>query len=409
MIANPSYQHTLPNGFTLLAEQLDHVRSATAYFLIRGGFVFDPTGSEGTATLLAEMLFRGAGERNSIELANELDNLGTDRTESPGAFNLVLSVGTLARSLTDVLGYYADVIRRPHLPPDQLASSRDLLMLDLMGLEDSPQEKVILELKKRFYPAPFNRSRYGTESGLANVTAESLRSHYANHFQPDGVILSVAGKFDWPELVARVEELFGDWAGSAPPLPTPAPHTPQSEHILKETQQTQIALAYPSVQLSDPQYYAARGAVSVLSGGMSSRLFTEVREKRGLCYSVYATHDALKQAGAVICYAGTRAEKAAETLAVLKQELRQLRHGITSEELDRVKVGLKSALIMQQESTGARAGSQAVDWFQLGRIRTLEEIRDAVESLNEKAILDYLEQYPLENPTVVTMGPAPLE
>lgn len=402
------FSHTFPNGLTLLAERMDHVRSATMYFLIPAGFTHDPAGQEGLGTIMCEMLVRGAGDRDSKQLSLDLDNLGADRGESVGPFNLVLSAGTLARNLPAVLDIYADVIQKPHLPADELDAAQELALQDIQGLEDSPQEKVILELKSRYYPPPLNRNRYGTAAGVKAVTAATLTAHHAARFRANGAILSVAGNIDWPTLKDQVGRLFGDWPGGATEPPVPGVHTPKSEHITKDTQQTQIAIAFPSAPFADPDFYAARGAVGVLSGGMSARLFTEVREKRGLCYSVYATHDTVRDRGTIIAYAGTRNEKAQQTLDVTVGELRRLKDGIADEELDRVKAGLKTSLVMQQESTGARASSMASDWFYLKRVRTVEEVQAAVDGLTVGHVLAYLERYPVKDLTVVTLGPEAL-
>jgi predicted Zn-dependent peptidase len=354
------------------------------------------------------MLTRGAGERDSMQLSLALDNLGADRSESIGPFNVVLSAGTLARNLPAVLDLYADIARRPHLPDDDLEAAQDLALQDLLGLEDSPQEQVILELKARYYPPPLNRNRYGTADGVKAVTPALLRDYYTKRFQANGAILSVAGAIDWPALKDQVERLFGDWPGSAAPEPAPKPHTPRSDHLPKDTQQTQIALAFPSAPFADPDYYAARGAVGVLSGGMSARLFTEVREKRGLCYSVYATHDTVKDRAAIIGYAGTRADRAQETLDVMLAEFRRLRDGVSADEVDRVKASLKTSLVMQQESTAARASSMASDWFYLRRVRTVEDVQAAIDGLTPASILEYLERYPVRDVSIVTLGPEPL-
>ncbi len=402
------FQHTFPNGLTLLAERMDHVRSATMYMIVPGGYTYDPLDRLGTATVLAEMLPRGAGNRDSKTLSLDLDNLGADRGESVGPFNIVLSAGTLARNLPAVLDIYADIVRRPHLPDDELESAQELALQDILGLEDSPQEKVILELKSRYFPPPLNQSRYGTEDGVQAVTPKFLREHYAARFRPHGAILSVAGAIDWPALRDRVEKLFGDWSGVATPSPEPGAHTPKSAHVQKDTQQTQIALAFNGAAFADPDYYAARGAVGVLSGGMSARLFTEVREKRGLCYSVYATHDTVKDRGAVVGYAGTGADRAQQTLDVMLGEFRRLKDGIADDEVDRVRAALKTSLVMQQESTSSRASSMASDWFYLKRVRTVEEIGAAIDGLTAAKILGYLDRFPFRDVTVVTLGSAPL-
>jgi predicted Zn-dependent peptidase len=141
---------------------------------------------------------------------------------------------------------------------------------------------------------------------------------------------------------------------------------------------------------------------------MGARLFTEVREKRGLCYSVYASHDTVKDRGAVLGYAGTRADRAQQTLDVMVAEFRRLRDGVTQDEVDRVKAALKTSLVMQQESTPARASTMASDWFYLGRVRTVEEVQGAIDGLTPAAITGYLDRYPVKDLTVVTLGPEPL-
>jgi predicted Zn-dependent peptidase len=162
------------------------------------------------------------------------------------------------------------------------------------------------------------------------------------------------------------------------------------------------------VPVTDPDYYNARAAAAVLSGGMSSRLFTEVREKRGLCYSVYAFHETFKTQGSMLAYAGTRAERAQETLDVTLAELTRLKDGIEDDEIDRVKAGLKSSLILQEESTGARAGAIATDWYYLSRVRSFDEIQAVIDGLTPAKILAYLERCPVRDVTLVTLGPSPL-
>ena len=159
----------------------------------------------------------------------------------------------------------------------------------------------------------------------------------------------------------------------------------------------------------DPNYYASWAAVGVLSGGMSSRLFTEVRERRGLCYSVYATLSSLRDEARVLCYAGTTAERAQETLDVTLRELVRLEEGIETEELDRCKARAKSSLIMQQESTSSRSSSVARDWYHLGRVMTLDEIRSKIDALSVETVLRYVREHPARDVTVLTIGPQALE
>src|SRR5262249_38372820 len=183
---------------------------------------------------------------------------------------------------------------------------------DLQGLEDEPRQKVLLELKKRHYPEPLSYDRHGTEAGIEAVSIVDVRNQYRRRFGPRNCIMSVAGNIEWETLKDQVAKLFGDWAGGGDEDVTYGPQPPNRDHIQKDTTQTQIGIAYPSVPFGHADYYAALGAVNVLSGGMSSRLFTHVREERGLCYAVWATYQTFKDRASVLCYAGTTNERSQE-------------------------------------------------------------------------------------------------
>jgi len=402
------YQHTFPNGLTLLAERMEHVRSAALNFLVPAGCTQDPPRHLGVASVLSDLITRGAGNRDSRELSLALDSLGLDRDESVGGIHMRFWGATLARNLIPALEIYADIIRRPHLPADEVEAVRALALQDLQGLEDEPRQKVLIELRRRHYPSPLGQDRRGTKSGIASLNAEVIRAHYRRLFTPRGTIISVAGNIEWKELKQEVDRLFSDWDGPTPPPLKVGKQPAKRAHLPKETQQTQIAIAYPSVPIGHPDYYAALGAVNVLSGGMSARLFTEVREKRGLCYAVWATYTTFKDRASVLCYAGTTNERAQETLDVTLGELQRLQDGISADEVERVQAGLKSSLIMQEESTSARAGTLASDWYYLGRVRSPEEIQEAVNALTPRKITHHVRRFPPSDFTVVTLGPKAL-
>jgi predicted Zn-dependent peptidase len=398
------FQHTYSNGLVLLAEQMEHVRSAAVNILVPAGAIYDPSGREGIGTLLAELIIRGAGERNSRELALALDNLGLDRSESVGGLHMRFAGATLARNLAAVLELYSDIVLRPRLPEEELEAVQALALQDLAALEDDPRQKVLLELRKRHYPTPLSNDRRGTAEGIQAVNSRELRSHYRQRFHPNGTIISVAGAVEWEPLREQIGRLFGDWTPRGNGEPVCGPSRAVVDHVPKETTQTQIGIAYPSVPFGRPGYYAALGAVNVLSGGMSSRLFTEVREKEGLCYAVWATYQTYKDRASVFAYAGTTTARAQETLDVTLRELRRLREGIEDDEVERVRAGLKSSLIMQEESTTSRAATLASDWYYLGRVRSFDEIQAAIDSLTPKAILEHLDEYPPRDFAIVTLG-----
>jgi predicted Zn-dependent peptidase len=403
------YQYTLANGMTLLAERMEHVRSAALNFLVPAGCVFDPPKHLGIASVLADLITRGAGERDSRELSLALDNLGLDRDESVGSLHIRFWGATLARNLAAALAIYADILRRPHFPREELEPVQALALQDLQSLEDEPRQKLLIELRRRHYPPPLGQDRRGTREGVESLSLPLIKSHYRRLFRARGTILSVAGNIEWEPLRDQVEQLFGDWGAGEEPTLNLTPQPPSYEHLTKETTQTQIGIAYPTVPIGDADYYAAQGAVNVLSGGMSARLFTEVREKRGLCYAVSASYQMIKNLASIVCYAGTTNERAQETLDVTLGELHRLQEGIEAEEVERVQAGLKSALIMQEESTFARAGTLASDWYYLGRVRSFDEIQSAIDALTPEGIVEHLRRVPPKDFTIVTLGPKSLK
>jgi predicted Zn-dependent peptidase len=385
-----------------------YVRSAAVNFLVPAGCIYDPPAHPGIGSVLADLMMRGAGKRDSRELSLALDALGLDHDESVGALHTRFWASTLARNIPAALEIYADILRRPHLPRKELDPVRALALQDLQGLEDEPKQKVLVELRRRHYPPPLGQDRRGTEAGLRSLTADSLRKHYQTLFQPKGCILSIAGNVEWKRARDQVEKFFASWKPGAETQVKLGKPLPKREHLPKETEQTQIGIAFDSVPFGRPEYYTALGAVNVLSGGMSARLFTEVREKRGLCYAVWATYQTFKDRASILCYAGTTNERAQETLDVTLRELERLKDGIEPDEVARVQAGLKSSLIMQEESTSARAGTLASDWYYLGRVRTFDEIQKAIDNLTPATIIDYLQKYPPGDYTLVTLGPKAL-
>jgi predicted Zn-dependent peptidase len=385
------------------------VQSAAFSLLVPAGSNYDPPGQAGAASILSDWIMRGAGSRDSRQLTNELDNLGLQRNEGVGNSHVSFTGATLAESLPQALRIYADIVQSPHLPVDQFEAARTGVEQSLRAIEDEPRQKVIIELRRRCYESPWGIPSEGTLEGVEKLTPEVVRNHFSRCSSPRDAILGIAGKVDVRKMIGLVEDLFGGWKAKPAPEVVTGPRGPARDHIPHDSTQTQIGIAYDSVAYRDPGYYAAWAAVSVLSGGMSSRLFTEVREKRGLCYSVFAMLNSLRDQGRILCYAGTTVERAQETLDVTLAELIRLGKGIGQDELDRCKARAKSSLIMQQESSSARASSIARDWYHLGRVETLDEVREKIEALTVDALLEHLAEHPAKDFTILTLGPRPLE
>ncbi|MBV9471061.1 MAG: insulinase family protein [Abitibacteriaceae bacterium] len=401
--------HQLANGITIVAEPMPGKRAAAWAFLIPAGSATEPPGREGLTSVLEGLSYRGAGGRNSRELSDALDDLGIDRGGGSDVEYTTYGGATLGDYLADALTVYADIIRRPQLPADEWEAQRDLALQALDSLEDAPARKMFVQLRRLYFPDNYGRSPYGTREGLNALTLEDLRRDHAARFRPAGAIIALAGNLDFEAIVSHLETLFGDWQGAGPKAEQPHPvPQPVYHHIVQETAQEQIGVAYPGVPSTDPDFYNHRVATSVLSGGMGARLFTEVREKRGLVYSVSASAATLRGCGFNLAYAGTTPERSQETLDVLIGELQRIADGVTPDEVERAKIGMLSSLVMQEESSRARAGAIARDQFMLGRVRSLDEITEAINAVTPDTIAAFYAAHPPRDFTVVTLGPKEL-
>ncbi len=403
------HTHQLANGLLLAAEEMPWLESAAFALVLPAGSARDPADQLGLANLTCEMVQRGCGARGSRQFVEDLEMLGADSSAGILPSHTNFAGAMPADSLHEVLEIYADVVRRPQLPLDQLEDARQVCIQEIRAAEDDLAHTAMTELRQRHYGDPWGRLAHGTVEAVSSIQLGDVERDIAHHYRPNDTILSVAGKFDWQALKDHVESAFGDWTMAAKSTPVTAKPAGDYHHLSSDSSQTHIGVAYSIIPYSDPGYMQVRGAVGVLSDGMSSRLFTELREKRGLVYSVNASCDSLRDRGSVLCYAGTTTERAQETLDVLTAELLRLADGIEEDELDRMKARIKSSLIMQQESSTSRSRSIAFDWYHLGRIRSLDEVSGLVDGLSCQSINAYLAEHPPQDMIAVTLGEKPLE
>ncbi|HET6249817.1 MAG TPA: pitrilysin family protein [Tepidisphaeraceae bacterium] len=407
-LAERYFQHTFPNGLTLLGEQMPGMQSVAMTFLVAAGACGDPVDRSGSTTVLSDLVLRGAGARDSRALTDYLDTLGLQRSSSVGVFHTRFGAAALGPKVMEGLSAYADIVRRPQLPEAGFESGRDLALQALEGIDDDPRQKLMIKLREWHFPSPYGRNPMGTKDDLEKLTLELVKADHARRYHARDAILSLAGNIDFDEIRSAAEKLFGDWSGADSQPVEIMPPPGRFHHEDQESEQTHIGIAWPSVPETDPDYYTVRMATEVLSGGMSGRLFTEVREKRGLCYSVWAGYSGLKAQGSIFGYAGTSNERAQATLDCFVEQLHRMEEGVTKAELDRAKTGLKASTIMQGESTSARAGAIAHDFFMRGRIRTLEEIKAGIDAVTVDRVNGYLKEHPAGPFTIVTVGPKAL-
>jgi len=389
----------------VLGEPMESVESVAFGFMLPAGASLLPEGCCGAGEVISDWIFRGAGDRSSRELGDALDGLGLHRAGSVGSAHLSIGAALEASNLSEALDLYADVIVRPSLQDDQFEPARQLAIDGVHSLDDDPRHKVMVKLREQFYPHPLGRSAVGEVGELESLTAQAAGRIVKDSFRLSQTVFAVAGKYDFDSVCGQLETLFAAERSEAGGEIELGPRGVRYTHIEDDSAQVHIGLMTNAVKPTDEDYYNARVAVSVLSGGMSARLFTEVREKRGLCYAIGARYHCLKAAAGITCYAGTTPDKAQETLDVIVGEFNRLGEGISAEEIGRAKVGLKSSLILQSESSSSRAGAIGSDYYMLGRVRSLDEIKDRIEAASVDSVVGYLQNKGLDEFTVVTIGP----
>jgi len=365
---------TLPNGLRVAVEPMPSVASVAISLWIPVGDAGDPPTRLGEAAMLSEMLLRGAGGLDSRAFSDALDRLGVQRSVRNGARHMRLSATMLGDRLGEALPPLVDLVRRPRLPEESLEPVRRLCLQSLESLEDEPQRLAMIELGVRHRPPPFDRTGYGTAEGLAAIETEHLRRRWIDGAVPDGSILAVAGRVETAPLLDRLLELFADWQGRAVEAPVAGPARRGVLHLPRDTSQVHLGVALDAPPLRDPESMDWAIATRILGGGASSRLFVELRERRGLCYSVGASASLGRDRGMVTIYAGSTPDRIGDSHRLVLEGLAGMAEGIEEIEFRRVAAAFRRTLLAQSERTSSRAAQLAGDVDCLGRPRGLDEI-----------------------------------
>jgi predicted Zn-dependent peptidase len=404
------YTHVLPNGLRLVGQRMPSLASVTFGFQVPAGIRDEPEERLGLTSLLADMLFQGTETRNVRQLTEAFEALGARKGGENGMEFARYSAQIVANRFDATLDLFADIMLHSIVPDDEFQQMRAVQLQDIRRRDDEPMRRIFDLVRERFFAgSPLGRRSLGLRETVEALTADDLRAFYQRRYLPDGALFAIAGAFDdWSHVVERVGALFGGWQGATPASSTalPAPETGVSVELI-EGNQEHIGMAFPFPVYGDPDYYAANVALEILGGGMTSRLFREVREKRGLVYSVSAIFAPNGEFGAGYLYAGTTPEKSAETVKVLLDELRLLQErGVTEDELARAKTQLKSELVMRGESSAARMGALTRSWWYERKLTTIQELKAAVDGVTSEQILGLMRRFPPTSPLVIgAIGP----
>jgi predicted Zn-dependent peptidase len=398
--------HTLPNGLQLATEHVPGAASVSMHLLVPAGSMRDTEHSDGCAALFLEMLFRGTKSLKSKELTHAFDCAGMQRMGSVGARFVRLTATTTADRLEPAMRLLLSLVMEPDFPETQLEASRELCLQALGHLADDPQEEVAIFLRNRHLKRPFHRSGLGTAEGLVSITTDDLRGRLADCSVPDGSMLSIAGGIDAEQCLEMLGRLSDRWAGSAAPDATSSPAPLGRRLIERPTSQVHLAMAWDAPPAGDTSTVLERLVCVSLGGTTSGRLFTEVRQRRSLCYSIGTRYARSRTQGWVSLHAGTTPEHAGDLVQTCLEEIARIALDLAPDEIERARRSIISSIILQGESTKARAAQMASDMANVGSCRTLEARIAELEQAPCEAVQDHARRYADLDPTIVAIGPA---
>lgn len=407
------YTDTLSNGLTLIGEKIEGVRSLALGFVVGAGSVNDPDDKVGLGHFVESMLLEGTQTRTSRQISESLDALGVRYGTSLDGETLGLSGVMVGSRLEPAFEILADILLHPSFPEQETEQTRASILQELRNEEDQPMTQVRNVLRRVYYEGhPYSKKPNGEPEVIKRISREELAAFHKEHFYPANAICAIAGDFNWDKFRSLAEQTLGNWSGTGPTLEIP-PHQPKPQVYVeaKESQQEHIAGASPCVPFGHTDYYAAIIAGDVFGGGMSSRLFDQVREKRGLAYQVGASFSPGRHQGSWRVYVGTTPEKASQSYNVLLEEMEKMdAHGITEEEFNRFQGMARSHILMSGESTSARLRSLVSSWWYERRLKSLDYVRDRIDSVTMDQVNRTLKDWPLRRDLVLcALGPSTRE
>jgi predicted Zn-dependent peptidase len=381
---------SLPGGLRVVTEAMSAVRSVSLGVWIGSGSRGESEEQAGLSHLLEHLLFKGSAAYTSLEIDQLFDAMGAELNAVTDKESTLLYARVLDEHLEQALDVMADMAFRPRL--EEIDSEREVILEEIAMYEDDPQEKVFdLFSAAVFGDHPLGRSILGRAEVVAQTPRDQIASFHAARYVPGNIVIAAAGAVEHERLVELVAQRLLDGAPTAPPpvVPAPGPTEPRRCFERKDTEQFHLCLGARGLSRHDERRFALRLLDTVFGGSGSSRLFQEVREQRGLAYSVYSFASGYQDDGQVGLYLGTRGESLREALAVVAAELERLREDPASEEeLRRAKENLKGRVVLGLESTGARMSRLGSELLAGAPLLSLDDVLGRIEAVEVEELVE---------------------
>lgn len=370
----------LPNGFTIVSLDMPDIATAAVGINADVGARHEAANENGLAHLFEHMVFKGTERRSARAIAEEIENVGGSLNAWTSRDTTVFHARTLGEDLPLAVDLLSDLVNAPRFDAEDLDKEKQVVLSEIGEATDTPDDVVFDHLQWAAYPEQsIGRPILGTETTLAGLDRPSLTGWRDRLYHGSNIVLSAAGRVDHDALARQAEELFGRLPPAPPPSPDAARWTGGQRLETRRAEQLHIAIAHEAPSILAPDYFAAQLFAMALGGGMSSRLFQEVREEHGLAYSVSASHGAYADSGMLTLYLATRPKDAKRALAMVRSIGRDAAAALEQVELDRARAQLKAGTLMALEGCAGLADWLGRTWLSHGRLLTATEV---VESLD---------------------------
>jgi predicted Zn-dependent peptidase len=398
---------TLPSGLTVVTERMDRVETVSFGAYVASGTRHETEAENGASHFLEHMAFKGTESRTASQIAEAVEAVGghinayTAREQT--AFYVKLLKEDLALG-ADIIG---DILSHSTFDPDELERERGVILQEIGQANDTPDDIVFDHFQETAYPdQPMGRPVLGREAGIRAMPRDALMSYMRRHYTASNMTVAAAGNLEHDRVVELVEKHFADLPREAAPVAVEGAYSGGEFRESRDLDQVHIVLGFPSVAYADPDFYPTMLLSTLLGGGMSSRLFQEVRERRGLVYSVYSFTAPAMDGGLFGIYAGTGESEAAELVPVTLDELHKVQRDVSLAELGRARAQVKASLLMSLESTGSRCEQLARQIQVFGRIIPTKETVARIEAVTVAEVQAAAARLFRSRPTLAAMGPA---
>ncbi|MFT8243004.1 M16 family metallopeptidase [Roseomonas sp. BN140053] len=397
----------LPNGLTVVSDTMPRVETVSIGAYVHAGTRDEAAPENGVSHFLEHMAFKGTEKRDAAAIAREIEDVGGQLNAYTARENTAYYAKVLKDDLplaADILG---DILTHSTFVPEEVERERGVILQEIGQANDTPDDIVFDHFQATAYgDQPMGRPTLGPAEIIESMPGEALRGYMRRHYGPSRMVVAAAGALEHETLVELTRRHFADLPTADAHDAEPARYTGGEFREERDLDQVHVVLGFPAPAYREPLYYPTMLLSGLLGGGMSSRLFQEIREKRGLVYSIYSFHSPFRDSGMLAIYAGTGEDQAAELVPVTLEQLRLVQSTVTEEELNRAKAQLRASLLMSLESTGSRCEQIARQLQVHGRIVPVEETKAKIAAVTVEQVQAAAAAAFRGRPTLAALGPA---